>query len=111
MYQLEEFVRKVISRTTRLTGVALALSAGAVLALGVTPANADTKFISVKTNYHGKTRPAFGQFEAETRSGADQQCVAAFGFRARGVEYTGFHGGGSDANGWNWWTDWDCTSN
>jgi|SRR4051794_32643629 hypothetical protein len=104
-------MRTTVSRTTRLTGAALALAAGAVVALGMTPANADTKFVSVQTNYHGKTRPYYGQFEAETRSGADQQCVAAFGYRAREVTYTGYHGGGSDSAGWNWWTNWDCTSN
>lgn len=98
-------------RSARLTGAALALAAGAVVAFGTTPANADTRDVSVHTNYHGRTPPAYGQYQAETRSGADQQCVAAFGFRAREVKYDGYHGGGTQSTGYNWWTDWTCYSN
>lgn len=104
-------MRAAVSRFRRLTGAGIALAAGAMIVLGTTPASADSTTVSVLSNYHGRTAPSRDQLESSTRSQADQKCVAAYGYRARGVTYDGFHGGGSASTGYNWWADWRCDSN
>lgn len=105
-------MRTSVSRITRLTGTGLALAASAVVLFGTTPASADSTTVSVQSGYHGRTAPSISQLNTPSaQSSADQQCVAHYGFRAREVRYDGYHGGGSASTGYNWWSDWTCTSN
>jgi hypothetical protein len=104
-------MRTVVSRFARLTGAGLALAAGAVVAFGVAPASADNHEIGILSNYHGSAWPTRDQLEAPTRGAAERECYAYYGYRARGVTYSGFGGGGSPSKGYNWTALWNCESN
>jgi hypothetical protein len=68
-----------------MTGGALALALGAGVVLGTVPAHADTYVWPIQLSYHGNTRPSDAAAQRETRPAADRECVARYGFRARGV--------------------------
>ena len=94
-------------RITGLTGAVLALTSGGLLALGTTPASADSYGYWVQSRHlTGQTAPSYDALAADTRSEADARCVDHFGFRARGVSPEAWGGGPG-----NWQMFWRCTSN
>lgn len=104
-------MRAKFGRTVRAMGVALVLASGAGIVLGTTPASADTKFLSIMLRYHGSKFPNPTDAQNETRPEADRQCVAAFGFRARGVEPSALFGVRNSSGTMDWKQTWNCYSN
>jgi hypothetical protein len=101
-------MRFKVNRMTRLTGAALALAAGGMVVLGTTPASAASTTYWIYSPHQYSKPPGFGVLIADTQSGADQRCVATYGFRARGTTPNFWVGGGSDPN---WAVNWTCDSN
>ncbi|KJK44416.1 hypothetical protein UK23_29350 [Lentzea aerocolonigenes] len=93
-----------------MTGGALALALGAGVVLGTVPAQADWYAYPIQLRYHGSARPSDAAAQNETRSAADRECVAKYGFRARGVTPVGLVNNKHDGTV-DWYQYWRCDSN
>ncbi|KJK42632.1 hypothetical protein UK23_36370 [Lentzea aerocolonigenes] len=105
-------MRTKFGRTVRTMGVALVLASGAGVVLGTAPASAtEYKFLSIVLRYHGDKFPSRTDAINETRPEADRQCVAAYGFRARGVEPGSLFGVRNSQGTNDWKQTWYCYPN
>lgn len=94
-------MRTAIRWITGMTGAVLAL-----IALGTTPASAESTNFDIPSSITSKTQPSHAALEADTRSAADAKCVNKYGFRARGVTAVGWGGGAG-----HWQVTWRCDRN
>lgn len=99
-------MRTEARRLTKITGAVLALTSGALVVLGATPASAASTSYWVQSSIRSSTPPPYDSLVANTRPTADQRCVAAYGLRARGVTPEAWGGGAN-----NWQVFWRCDSN
>lgn len=96
----------VTRKLAGMTGAVLTLTSGALIALGTTPASADSIGYWVQSSIRSQTAPSYDALAADTRSEADARCVDHFKLRARGVSPEAWGGGPG-----NWQMSWRCTSN
>ena len=89
-----------------MTGAVLALTSGALIALGTTPASAASTGYWIQSGIKSQTAPSYDALAADTRSAADAKCVGIYGLRAREVKPEAWGGGPG-----NWQMFWRCYSN
>lgn len=97
--------------TVRNTAVALVLAAGAGLALGAAPANADTAKYDVELSSRSPQRPDWNSAVSESKPRADRRCVQLYGFRARETRPLQLGGFPRGDGSWAWFMQWQCISN
>jgi hypothetical protein len=94
-----------------MTGAVLALTSGALVALGAAPASAASVERWIESSFHGFDPPPYAVLVQDTRPAADQWCVNTYGFRARGVTPGHTRGGRVSGRYYKWEVNWRCDSN
>ncbi|MEQ0560867.1 hypothetical protein ABJI51_17410 [Amycolatopsis sp. NEAU-NG30] len=94
-----------------MTALALVLAAGTGVALGTTPASADSAQFDVELSSRSPQRPEWNAAAAESKPRADKRCFELYKFRARETQPVQLGGFPRGDGSWAWFMQWRCLSN